>query len=244
MKISLYSEPMKIELNGNNILVDDKEHEWTARKLSEMEDVMMQEPETALLGDPDMYYMYREVLKKNTLRFDITVLPPRITEKEYNKTYGHYHPEASDGISYPEVYQVLNGKAAFILQKRNNNGSIDAYFVGASKGDTLLIPPNFGHVTINQGDETLALSNLVSSSFNSVYDEFKTNHGAAYYYLEGHELVQNPNYFVRDMHRIRPDDINKRFGFESKDLLSEFAVDPERFSFLEDPKVLLKNKEK
>ncbi len=242
MKISLYSEPILIELDDAKLFVDGKAREPTSRKMSDMEDVLMREPETAALGNPDMYYMFRDVVKKNSLRFDITVIPYRVIEGEYNKTYGHYHPEAMNGMSYPEVYQVLYGKAAFILQKKNNTGSIDVYFVSASKGDVLLIPPNFGHVTINHSGEVLVLSNLVSSSFQSSYDEFRTNHGAAFYYLEGRELSQNPNYFVRDMHRVTSGEINSRFGFESKDLLSEFLVDPDRFGFLDNPRLLASNR--
>ncbi|MFH1394458.1 MAG: glucose-6-phosphate isomerase family protein [Candidatus Micrarchaeota archaeon] len=240
MNISLYEKPMKIELRDFQLFVDGKEHGRTARKMKEMEDVMLIEPETDLLGNPDMYYMYREVMRKGTIRFDITALPAKVTEKEYNKTYGHYHPEAEQGLTYPEVYQILHGKAVFILQKKRVDGSVDVTIVSAGQGDVLFIPPNFGHVTINSGDVPLVLSNLVSCSFSSSYDEYKKNKGAAYYYLEGGELMHNPNYFVKDLQRMRAAEFNQKFGFTKADLLGAFSENPEKFGFLEKPGMLLK----
>ena len=240
MNMSLYDKPMKIELKDFQLLVDGKEHERSTRKMKEMEDVMMVQPETALLGDPDMYYMFREVAKKGTIRFDITVIPAKVTEKEYNKTYGHYHPEAEDGLTYPEVYQVLKGKAVFILQKKHDDTSVDVVVVTAAQNDVLFIPPNYGHVTINPGKDTLVLANLVSCSFDSLYDEFKKNRGAAYYYLEGGELSHNPNYFVKDIQRMKASEFNQKFGFANTDLLAQFSESPGNFEFLEKPGMLLK----
>ena len=37
---------------------------------------------------------------------------------EYTKTVGHYHPQIpGTDISYPEIYQVLEGSATYLLQK-------------------------------------------------------------------------------------------------------------------------------
>jgi len=240
MNISLYEKPMKIELKDNSLLVDGKEHQRSARKMKEMEDVMLTEPETDFLGNPDMYYMFRDVMKKGNIRFDITVIPAMVTEKEYNKTYGHYHPEAVQGLTYPEVYQILKGNAVFILQKKNATGGVDVIVVTAGQGDVLFIPPNYGHVSINTGKTPLVLSNLVACNFDSEYEEFKNNKGAAYYYLEGGELVQNPNYFVGNMQRAKASEFNARFGFTAKDLLVQFSEKPEQFQFLENPGVLIK----
>ena len=37
---------------------------------------------------------------------------------EYVKTVGHYHPPVpGTDVSYPEIYQVLDGSATYLLQK-------------------------------------------------------------------------------------------------------------------------------
>lgn len=240
MSTTLYKDPMKIEFKEGQLYVNGEEHQRDIRKLSSMLEVFMEKPDLDLIEDVDMYYMFRGVHKSENIRFDITIIPSRVIEREYAKTYGHYHPEAVNGITYPEIYQVLKGNAQFILQKKNINGSVDVVVVGAKERDVLFVPPNFGHVSINAGEQPLILSNLVCSSFSSLYDDFKKNKGAAYYYLEGGELVQNPNYFIQTNQRVRASEMNSRYGFAVTDLLMEFSENPKKFEFLEKPGMLIR----
>jgi glucose-6-phosphate isomerase len=66
--------------------------------------------------------------------------------------------------------------------------------VRAGPGDRVIIPPGFGHVTINPGGTTLAMANIVSTRFESDYTVYERFRGAAYYELEGGTLVKNPSY--------------------------------------------------
>lgn len=151
-------------------------------------------------SDEPLYFMYRDLsrddrerewLSKHHLRYDITVVPPRILCKEYVKTKGHYHPKNPAGIGYPEVYEVLEGMAHYLLQNRTLN---DLILVPAVRGEKVIIPPDYGHVTINHGSETLVMANIVSTEFSSEYDEYERYHGAAYYELEGGFIIKNPHY--------------------------------------------------
>ncbi len=240
MSTFLYEKPVKIELKDSELFVDGKQHPKDVRKLSELEDVMMEEPEIDMIGDLEMYYMYRSVRSSGNIRFDITVIPPRVVDKEYAKTFGHEHPEAEPGITYPEVYQVLKGKAVFILQQKNRNGSVNASIISAVENDVLLIPPNFGHVTINPGKDPLVLSNLVCSDFSSLYEDFRKNKGAAYYYLDGGDVQQNPNYFIQNTERMSAQEFNQRYGFPKCDLLEQFSEGSDRFEFLVRPGLIMK----
>lgn len=231
----IYESPLKIELSDNKLIVNGKEHPYSTRKLSEMKDVLMN---NVWDEDIDMYYMFREIYAKDNLRYDITLIPSRITAGEFAKTYGHCHPAAEENLTYPEVYQVLRGKALFIMQEELENLRTIVSIVDASEGDILLIPPNYCHVTINPGEKDLLLANVVSTEFKSVYEKFKENRGAAYYYTEDRELVQNSNYIVEKNERASPDEINKRYNFSSKDLLKEFYETPEKFEFLNKPSLL------
>jgi glucose-6-phosphate isomerase len=151
-------------------------------------------------SDEPLYLMYRDLsrddrerewLSKHHLRYDITVIPPRILCKEYVKTKGHYHPKNPAGIGYPEVYEVLEGMAHYLLQHRTLN---DLILIPAVRGERVIIPPDYGHVTINPGSETLVMANIVSTDFSSEYDEYERYHGAVYYELEGGVLIKNPYY--------------------------------------------------
>jgi len=110
---------------------------------------------------------------------------------EYVKTKGHYHPLSPSGIDYPELYQVLAGEALYLLQ-RSDLG--DIVVVAAKAGGFVLIPPGYGHVTINPGKEELAMANLVSAGFASEYTFYERMQGGAYYKMEEGGWVQNPRY--------------------------------------------------
>jgi glucose-6-phosphate isomerase len=134
----------------------------------------------------------RHWLHSHNLRYDLTVIPPRDLCGERVKTKGHYHPKNPTGIGYPEVYEVLEGKAHYLLQSRNLD---DVVLISAGAGDVVVIPPDYGHITINPSpDETLAMANLVSTSFESEYADYETFHGAAYFELSTGELIKNTHY--------------------------------------------------
>lgn len=231
----IYEKPLKIEIFGNTLIVNGKEHPCSVRKLSEMKNVLMSE--TKEDGDIDMYYMFRNIYVKNGMRYDITFIPARIAGGEFAKTYGHCHPVARDHLRYPEVYQVLSGKALFILQKELETTGTEVLVVSAKKGDVVLIPPNYCHASINPSEKDLLLANVVAVDFKSLYEMYKRKKGAAYYYTK-QGLVPNKNYRIEKTEKPSPKEINKRYGFSSKDLLKEFHKDPEKFEFLKKPELL------
>lgn len=147
-----------------------------------------------------LYFMYRDLAKtekdhfwlaSQDLRYDMTVIPAGAVGPEFVKTKGHFHPENPAGTGYPEVYEVLAGKAHFLLQTRD---STDVVLVKAGAGDVVVIPPGYGHVTINPGAETLALANIVSTAFESDYTQYMAMQGAAYYERTDGKLMKNPRY--------------------------------------------------
>jgi glucose-6-phosphate isomerase, archaeal len=160
-------------------------------------------------GQDELYYMYREVfltgdeaaIQRKGLRYDITVISPGTLGREFIKTAGHYHPEKpGTGITYPEVYEVLHGRAHYLLQKTDpeHPDQLEAVcLVAAKPGDKVLIPPQFGHITINPGDDYLIMSNWVARAFSSVYAPIFEMGGGAYFELrteEGPEFIANKRY--------------------------------------------------
>jgi glucose-6-phosphate isomerase len=153
-------------------------------------------------GDEDpLYYMYRDLAKSDAdwrwlhaqkLRFDLTVIPPRDLNGEWTKTKGHYHPKNPAGTGYPEIYEVIAGQAHYLLQSRALD---DVVLVAAEAGDLVIMPPAYGHITINPSrDQTLVMANIVSTAFESDYADYERLKGAAYYEMTSGELVRNRNY--------------------------------------------------
>jgi glucose-6-phosphate isomerase len=198
------------------------------------------------------YFMYRgvvlpedkDVFAKNKMRYDITVLPPAFVGDEFVKTLGHYHPYISGSkLSYTEVYEVISGNANYFLQKVNdiNKDSEDVVVedvvvVEAVAGDKVVVPPNYGHITINSGKEPLIMSNVVFADFKSVYGSFISAHGGVYYNTKK-GWVKNTNYSdVPKIRFVKPKDVLK-FGLsKSMPLYSSFVEFPDKFRFLSDPK--------
>jgi glucose-6-phosphate isomerase len=148
-----------------------------------------------------VYYMYRDIsrsdadrrwLSAQDLRYDITVIPPREICGEFIKTKGHYHPDNPSGIGYPEVYEVLSGMAHFLIQNRDFS---DIVLIAASAGEIVVIPPGYGHVTINPSKTSvLQMANIVSTRFESDYQGYESLHGAAYFEKVHEGFVKNPAY--------------------------------------------------
>ena len=166
------------------------------RMLHDMDDVLY---DRSQLNAPDaeLYYMYRDLslsradhqrILEHRLRYDITVIPPGMLGTEYVKTAGHDHPG-----DYGEIYEVLEGEAAYLLQKRAGDTVSDVIVVHAGAGDKVIIPPGYGHVTINSSNKTLKMANWVCRDFSSIYDFFREKGGASYFMLE-EGFIPNPKY--------------------------------------------------
>lgn len=189
------------------------------------------------------YYMFRDVyysksdyerIREYNLRYDITVIPPAKVGKEFIKTYGHYHPIAEDNLSYTEIYEVLRGEALYVLQKEEKNGVVDVIAVKACEGDKVVIPPNYGHVTVNDSKKELWMANWVYRNFKSNYEPYRMRRGACYYYTE-EGWIKNPNYGeVPELRFIKPK-IPKELGLKKSEEMYKLVKDLRRLEFLYKP---------
>ena len=214
------------------------------RRLGDLRPVLSH-PEA--VDDPERpaYFMYRGVhlpgdegrFSRAGVRFDVTVMPPASVGGEYVKTFGHYHSPSPEGPPYPELYQVVSGRAVMVLQRPGRSPSEleDLVLVEAREGQSVLIPPGYGHVTVNPSGETLVMVNLVSSSCVSDYRPFAALRGAAVYLEEG-GLVPNPRYGRVPEPRLLS--ASEWGGSELREAYGEFVSESERFLYLVRPSLL------
>ena len=207
------------------------------RRASDLKPVLAR-PEL-LNGDFDAYYMFRDIygseedrrkILNARLRYDFTIIPPAEIGGESVKTYGHYHPKNSAGLTYPEIYQVIEGKAIFVIQRREGERLIDCFAVEAGKGDLVIVPPGCGHVTINPTKKVLLTSNWVCRDFSSIYDPYTRLRGACYYYIN-QEWVKNENYeSVPEIRFLEPFDNQEEEMYYLVDEIQrlEFLTAPEK----------------
>jgi glucose-6-phosphate isomerase len=241
---------LTIGLDDKGMIVFEKDVKKVrpgVRRLVDIKNVLM-DPEAK--GPEELYHMYRDVyegndvetIRANNLRYDITVIKPGKIGQEFMKTAGHYHPmvEGTE-ISYPEVYEVLSGKAIYILQKMGENAEDieDIIVVEVEAGEQVCIPPNYGHVTVNPGEETLVMCNWVGDGWSSTYDGITKVQGAAVYAVEKDgkvEYVKNPKCKIKgEIKHMKALDIEE-FGLKKNvPMYNVFMESPEKFKFLREP---------
>lgn len=161
------------------------------RKLNDIKMVLADKDYALIAQDTELYFMYRGLEEKDSIRYDITVIPAKMLGFEFVKTKGHYHVG-----NYGEIYTVLEGEAIYVMQKRKSeteNEIEDVYAVHAKKGDIVIIPSNYGHITINPSLQELKMANWVSKNCISDYSLYEKYQGACYYYTKN-GWIKNKNY--------------------------------------------------
>ena len=170
-------------------------------------------------SNTSIYYVWRyvhlkkdnEKIKAHNLRYDLTLLPPGKIDGEFVKTAGHFHKnKTGTNLPYPEIYEVLLGRAYFLIQSpgKNTKNIKAVRLIEAGEGEKVLVPPDFsGHTSINVFNKPLLFANWISDKTVYDYESYKNNHGASYYFLDNGNLidiVKNPNYdSVPEIKKIR-----------------------------------------
>jgi glucose-6-phosphate isomerase len=136
------------------------------------------------------------------------------------------------------MYEVLEGEAHYLLQRREEERGTekitDVIVVTAKEGDKVIIPPNYGHVTINPSETTLKMANWVARTFSSIYEPIRVKGGAAYFELTNGEFIKNEKYWaVPDIRFLKPADTWIKQITQSKEVaMYELLREPEKLQFL------------
>lgn len=165
------------------------------RYLYDLKEVLYDEEWAKTAPNLELYYIYRGVKEEKGVRYDITIIPPRMLGKEFVKTKGHYHLGKKG-----EIYKVLAGEGIFLLQKKGG----DVYYVRAKRGEYVPIPFFYGHTTINPSSKTLKIGNWISKECQSDYESIGRKKGFCYYYTKM-GWVKNKNYKkIQKLHFKKP----------------------------------------
>ncbi len=236
----LHVPPLNLEYDNNFFLFKDgKKIMPDIRTVGQMPEVIM---DKAFLKNADMntklYFMYRAVMdaehapvfRRHNIRYDVTIVPALSLGIEPNKTTGHYHPLANK-LAYPEIYEVIEGEAHYLLQ---NEAVTDVIMVKARAGDKVIMPPGYGHITINPGPGTLVMANLISPSFSSLYGPIKEKGGGAYFEHKDGIFIKNERY--GKLPELRVLNARKINGM-GDNLYRLFIESPVMFEFINKPEL-------
>lgn len=225
------------------------------RELEDIRDLIYDKKWLKKAKNFELYYMYRDLAENeldrmkiidSDLRYDITIMFPMMLGKEFNKTLGHDHPVVpGTSITYPELYEVLEGEAIFLLQDTKDEEIKDVFAVKAKKGDKVIILPNYEHLIINASDKELKICNWICRGFASnIYKPFRARHGFSYYAVKSLskskksdkvKWVKNENY--ESIPEIRFEEPNNFYNFDldKNQLIYKLVNNLEKIEFLINP---------
>jgi glucose-6-phosphate isomerase len=233
-------------------MIDLKNLKYDVRKLEDIEGVVYDREWLKTAPNLELYYMYRDLaeseldkmrIEDNDLRYDITLFLPVILGKEFNKTLGHDHPIVpGTAITYPELYEVLEGEAIFLLQDSDDKEIKDIFAVHAKKGDKIIVLPKYEHLIINPTEKELKTCNWICRTFASnIYKPFRARHGFSYYALKdsstelGTRWIKNENY--ESIPDLRFEEPNNFYGFDlnKEEPIYKSINNLEKLNFLIEP---------
>lgn len=235
---------LDIQLNQFKLIYDNEQYvtEPKPREYTEAVPVYLKKDDHKQM----LYWMYRyfeaekdkSLFEKNKLEYDITVIKNGLIGTEYVKTVGHYHDNVSgQDVTYPEVYEVIEGNIEYLLQsKPDKKGQFDCILVQAEAGDKVVVPPNYGHISINVGEDVAVSSNMQKMDLpaGADYDFYEKKEGGAFYRTEN-GLDANPKYKISNLRIVKPKE-KPGFGLtKDKPLYLSFLETPEKFDFLVHP---------
>ncbi len=246
MNLNPTSFHLEYDVGENSLFTERSAFGRTFRRVSDMKPVLLDERFANESNGSDVIYtMFRnsvdpehnDIFENHGIRYDVTVMEPYDLGREYCKTFGHYHPMSEDGINYyPELYEVISGKATFLLQKMDGNNVMEVMLIDADANSKVLFPPGYGHITINRGKEKLIVANLVSPNFQSNYGDIEKNRGGAVYVIAGGTIIQNPFYHRITVNRFEAPEIS--WIDNKSSIYDQFIESPDLFSFLNYPSLL------
>ncbi len=233
------------DVQNNVMIVEGRKMQPTVRRLKDMADVIF---DRKWLGKADteqkLYYMFRDVsreedaheIEKSNLRYDITVIPAGALGHEFVKTAGHSHPIVPNtNVTYTELYEVVKGEGLYLLQKTDGKKVRDVYFIKAKKGDKIIIPPGYAHITINTQDDILVMSNWVARDFKSVYGGIKELKGGVYF-VTAEKTLKNPVYHnMLNVIKFKKPDKCVLLGLRRNEPIYNMIRNPYRLKFLTEP---------
>lgn len=196
--------PVAFDLKASELILGEELNEpsYRIRNLHDLKAVWanpIEEPDQVIYRYTSGLYFKEDasIWAKANVIYGIVIFVPGTFSGEYVKSSGQFHPPVQPcNMGTPEIYTVLSGVGHFLLQKASPpfEKVEDAVLVEVQAGETFVVPPDYGHLQINPGNEPLVFSYAVMDGMKGCYDPFKERKGAIYYEKSDEGFVFNSNY--------------------------------------------------
>jgi len=120
-----------------------------------------------------------DLIKQNKIRPDITLLFSGTVADELIRTEGHEHLS-----NFPEIYETVYGRGGYLLFKSDGDEVKDVMFVVSEKGDHVVFPPGYKHISVNIGETPLVMTDWVSTEASPNFDYIRKHNGGPYWVVK------------------------------------------------------------
>ena len=246
-------------LSGLDIAVDDAQltlrfgpgllaPESHRRSVADLRAVL-RDPEA---GDPSqiVYTVYRGLtseearseIERRGLLYAALVLRAGTIGEERTRIRGHINSHAAGtAVTYPEVYEVWQGRALLYLQCEASPDVSDIVTLEISPGGKAIVPPGWASLIVNIGDEPLVTGSWLARECRQQYEALETLGGMAHFIRAstvppGYEVEQNPHYRSVPVPRNVPVQDYPSFGLtQDEPMFMTFRRNPDVFRFMTRP---------
>ncbi len=157
-------------------------------KVKDIESSLSQKEWEGKDNDEEVFRVYeglRRVEDKelwDTIRFDVIIIQPGHLGANYKSTPGYYRSVAENGYNYPEIYQVVDGYAEFLLQQPGEKHELvkDAIMLRVQKFDAIIIPPVYGVSIINPSEKQTILARIRADEAKEITERYERTEGTCY----------------------------------------------------------------
>lgn len=165
------------------------------------------------------------------LTYGILELMPGMLGHEWVSFPGHIH-RGPRRTPFPAILENLHGDGGILLQKAGSFDRIhEASILWLKPGERILLPPGFGHVLINRGDEPLVVAEAHSRDTQWEFEEMARHRGAAYY-VGPAGARPNPHYRSHPGLRMLDASVMAPNAPGGPDLYFAILHSPDRYHFL------------
>lgn len=160
------------------------------------------------------------------------------------RSQGHIHAISSScQSSTPEVYEIWQGEAIVYMQEHVTDSPGKCYAVRASQGEVVIVPPGWGHYTINANPkENMVFGAWCVRDYGFDYDEIRKRGGLAFFPVL--DLKDNLTWIRNEGYRGEAKIIEKNareyheLGIEkNSSIYTQYQNDNKKFEFVAHPQI-------
>jgi glucose-6-phosphate isomerase len=184
---------------------------------------------------------HKALLEKSNLLFGAVTYASGRLGDEPVRSQGHVHKKVrGNTMSPPEIYEIWSGKAIIFMQERAEADPGRCFAVEASRGDVVMVPPDWAHATISADPhEPLTFGAWCDRHYAFEYDRVRAQNGLAWFpIVDGTGSITwtpNPSYARSVLTEKKPEDYRMLGIQKGCAIYTTFEREPDALLYVPNP---------